>query len=262
MNMSSKAFITLLVSAAIALIYWGWENFKQTETTVDIAISSPKEWAILSGIAKLEAVSSSQKSISAIQFRLDSRDICKSRGRERFTCEIDTELVGDGSVTLFAVAIDHSGKETISNPVNVMIQNNRVSVKAKQPSQGILRVPEDFETIQDGINAAGEGDTVLVSPGTYPGGIVISGKSINLVSKYHFTKEPSFVERTIISGGSPSIYVDKASPNTVIDGFQFVGGRKSVQFFGPGGRALNNYFENTGSDAISFENVGGDGQSE
>jgi hypothetical protein len=36
-----------------------------------------------------------------------------------------------------------------------------------------------------------------------------------------------------------------------------MGGTKSVQFFAPGGQALNNFFDNTGSDAVSFENVGG-----
>jgi len=37
-----------------------------------------------------------------------------------------------------------------------------------------LRVPEEYETIQAGVNAASAGDLVLVAPGTYPEAVVVS----------------------------------------------------------------------------------------
>ena len=48
------------------------------------------------------------------------------------------------------------------------------------------------------MDAAGDGDIVLVGPGTYAGGIVISGKSITLASGYHTTGDASLIESTVI----------------------------------------------------------------
>jgi len=48
-------------------------------------------------------------------------------------------------------------------------------------TRGQLLVPQNFPTIQAGINAAGIGDTVVVSPGVYNENINFNGnnKSIN-----------------------------------------------------------------------------------
>jgi hypothetical protein len=107
------------------------------------------------------------------------------------------------------------------------------------------------------VNAAGNGDTILVGPGTYEGGIVISGKSVTLTSHYQVAADQSLVNQTIISGGTPAVTVTASAPDTIVKGFHFVNGAGSIQFFAQGGQALDNFFDDIGSDTVSFENVGG-----
>src|SRR6266849_5617392 len=49
-------------------------------------------------------------------------------------------------------------------------------------AQSTIQVPANFPTIQSAINAASNGDTVLVAPGTYTENINFNGKAITLTS--------------------------------------------------------------------------------
>jgi Bacterial Ig domain/Calcineurin-like phosphoesterase/RTX calcium-binding nonapeptide repeat (4 copies)/Right handed beta helix region len=133
------------------------------------------------------------------------------------------------------------------------------TIEFETPGGGgnIIRVPVDYQTIQEAVNAAQNGDTILVAPGTYAGNIDVAGKSITISSYYEVNDDPSLVDQTIISGGSPGIDVKASAPNVVIKGFHFTNSDYGVVFNAPGGQALDNFFDDVDGDQLSFEGVGG-----
>ncbi len=66
----------------------------------------------------------------------------------------------------------------------------------------VVRVPQDYPTIQQGINAALNGDTVLVDPGTYVENINFNGKAILVASNYIIAGDSTAIAGTIIDGGA------------------------------------------------------------
>ncbi len=97
----------------------------------------------------------------------------------------------------------------------------------------IIHVPGDYPTIQQVIDAAVGGDTILVAPGTYTENINFKGKTITVKSE---------VSRkvTIIDGGQKDSVVTFASGegrNSVLDGFTIRNGRSGFDTpgFGDGG---------------------------
>lgn len=78
------------------------------------------------------------------------------------------------------------------------------------------RVPDDFATIQEAINAASAGETILVAAGTYDGdislknGVVLRGEDR---------------DSTIIDGGGTVVCSNGNDAATVIDGFTITNGR-------------------------------------
>lgn len=96
----------------------------------------------------------------------------------------------------------------------------------------IINVPQDQPTIQAGIDAADNNDTVLVSQGEYFENINFTGKNIVVCSHYALTKDLLDISATIINGSSP-IYADTGScvlivsgedSTAVLQGFTLTGG--------------------------------------
>ena len=68
----------------------------------------------------------------------------------------------------------------------------------------IIRVPQDYPGIQQAINVAIDGDTILVSPGTYTENINFLGKGIVLTSNFIFSNNLDNINSTIIDGSNPA----------------------------------------------------------
>jgi len=58
----------------------------------------------------------------------------------------------------------------------------------------------DYTSIQEGINASADGDTVLVYPGRYYENTDLNGKTITLASLEMTTGDPEYIHTTIIDG--------------------------------------------------------------
>ncbi|MCX6157604.1 MAG: T9SS type A sorting domain-containing protein [Ignavibacteriae bacterium] len=96
----------------------------------------------------------------------------------------------------------------------------------------IRGVPGTYSTIQLGINAAANGDTVLVEPGTYFENVNFRGKKIVVTSRFYLSNDLSYITSTVINGSTP-VNPDSASvviigsgcdSTTVLQGFKITGG--------------------------------------
>ncbi len=94
----------------------------------------------------------------------------------------------------------------------------------------LLHIPDDFSTIQQGINASVNGDTVLVAPGTYYENINFNGRSIVVASYYLSTGDTSYIAQTVIDGSQSGTVVTIASgedSTTTLCGLVITNGRDS-----------------------------------
>lgn len=64
----------------------------------------------------------------------------------------------------------------------------------------IIKIPIDYPTIQQGVNASSNGDTILVLNGVYTENLEIANKGIVLTSNYLFSNDSSDIYNTVIDG--------------------------------------------------------------
>jgi hypothetical protein len=103
---------------------------------------------------------------------------------------------------------------------------------ARQQQSNLFRVPEDYPTIQAGINAAADGDTVLVADSTYYENINFKGKAITVASYFIMNGDTNHIANTVINGSQPAnpnsgsvvYFVSGEDTNSVLCGFTVTGG--------------------------------------
>ena len=91
----------------------------------------------------------------------------------------------------------------------------------------IKYVPRELSTIQTAINAANDGDTVLVSPGIYHENINYLGKKITVGSLFIFNNDTSYISRTIIDGSkiySVVVFENQEDSSSALIGFTIQNG--------------------------------------
>lgn len=107
----------------------------------------------------------------------------------------------------------------------------------------VIRVPADYSTIQEAINAALPGSTVVVSPGVYRENLVVD-KTLNLTGEDKMT--------TIIDGGGKGTVVEIRANRVDFQSFTV---QNSALSFGDGGVFLNNSNQCSISRNIMIHNV-------
>jgi hypothetical protein len=109
-----------------------------------------------------------------------------------------------------------------------------LSILAALPYKGfctIIHVPAAYGSIQEAIDASGDGDIVLVEPGIYYENIYLNGKNIILCSNYFTTGNIAFIASTIIDGSDAGrvITIDQGENSSCqVVGFTIQHGNSTV----------------------------------
>jgi hypothetical protein len=104
-------------------------------------------------------------------------------------------------------------------------------------SPTLIHVPADYPKIQLAIDAASNGDTVLVAENTYYENINFKGKAIVVASEFVVDDDTSHISKTIINGSKPvnpdigSVVTFESGEDTtsVLCGFTITGGTGTIE---------------------------------
>jgi hypothetical protein len=106
-------------------------------------------------------------------------------------------------------------------------------------SQDTINVPGDYTTIQEAIDAANNGNIVLVAENTYYENINFRGKAITVASHFLVDGDSTHIENTIIDGsqssqpdtGSTVIFNSGEDVSSVLSGFTVTGGTGTLDSY-------------------------------
>ena len=130
----------------------------------------------------------------------------------------------------------------------------------------IINIPADQPTIQEGINVAVDGDTVLVQPDTYFENINYNGKNITVASLFLTTQDTTYISETVIDGDNTWCVVtfinDEDSTAALVgfiitNGYSFQGG--GITCYGSTPQIKNVIITDCHTTEFFFDNESGGG---
>ena len=139
-------------------------------------------------------------------------------------------------------------------PIILVFLNFEVALSLDY-AKDYLDVPSEYPTIQAGIDAAADGDIVLVAKGTFTG---TGNKYISLLGKAITVKSISGPEHSVIDGeGVGRIFhlKDSEGTDTVIDGFTIKRGNAKQEFNNRGGGIFFDRSSPTIQHCVVTENI-------
>lgn len=125
-------------------------------------------------------------------------------------------------------------------------------------AQQIVRVPDDYTTIQSAITNSNNYDTIIISEGTYYENLLLRDKTLIIGSKYLTTGDTSYISTTIIDGQNNAsvLRIDgDVGEETTISGLTIQNGDDGIFSFVKF-RLIRNHILNC-VDGIDYENNSG-----
>jgi len=104
----------------------------------------------------------------------------------------------------------------------IILTLSTLTIGISQIEATILSVPGQYPSIQEAVDVVASGDTILVAPGTYPGGTDILFKpSFTLASFLLTTGDSAYIDSTIITANSHGFNISNILDSTLmIAGFK------------------------------------------
>jgi len=131
---------------------------------------------------------------------------------------------------------------------------NHKQDKTKEEYENILKVPSVFPTIAKAVEAAEDGDLIIIAPGEYVENNIEISKLITISSEWKLTDDISRIDETIIDSEDKILFTIVAD-GVEISGLKLINGNHTLNISSNVSIIHNRFVNNL--DGMSFESGGG-----